>query len=70
MRKTLLAFCILILGITSANAQCVGGNRYKTPVFGYDSVMNLIYGQNVTANTSIPLDLALDIYLTLIIIGF
>ena len=63
MRKTLLAICILILGITSANAQCVGGNRYKAPVFGYDSVMNLIYGQNVTANTSIPLDLALDIYL-------
>lgn len=63
MRKTLLAICILILSITAANAQCVGGNRYKAPVFGYDSVMNLIYGQNVTANTSIPLDLALDVYL-------
>ncbi len=63
MKRTLLAICIILTGIISANAQCVGGNRYKAPVFGYDSVMNLIYGQNVTANTSIPLDLALDIYL-------
>ena len=47
----------------NVSAQCIGGNRYKAPVFQYDSVMNLVYGQNVTANTSVPLSLGLDIYL-------
>jgi len=58
----LLASLVLTLAL-NVNAQCVGGNRYKMPVFDYDSVMNLVYGQNVTANTSVPLQLSLDIYL-------
>lgn len=63
MKKFFLLASVLLILASNLSAQCVGGNRYKMPVFGYDSVMNLIYGQNVTANTSIPLDLSLDIYL-------
>lgn len=63
MKKLTLLAIILVMFAINVSAQCVGGNRYKAPVFEYDSVMNQIYGQNVTANTSIPQSLALDIYL-------
>lgn len=53
----------MLAGVEYLSAQCVGGNRYKAPVFGYDSVMNLKYGQNVTATSSLMQDLLLDIYL-------
>ncbi|MFN5706387.1 MAG: T9SS type A sorting domain-containing protein, partial [bacterium] len=42
---------------------CIGGDRYKSKTFSYDSVMNIVYGNNVTASSSTPQDLLLDIYL-------
>ena len=62
--KKLILLLVFVLSYTfNISAQCVGGNRYKMPVFGYDSVMNLKYRQNVPASTSTPLNLALDIYM-------
>ncbi len=63
MQRTLLLISILVLNLSAAMAQCVGGDRYKAPIFAYDSVMDLVYGQNVTALSSTPIDLKLDIYL-------
>lgn len=63
MQRTLLIVGILILNISAAMAQCVGGDRYKAPIFAYDSVMDLTYGENVTALSSTPQELKLDIYL-------
>ncbi len=63
MKKILLVVLLVVAVAGIASAQCVGGNRYKAPVFGYDSVMNLKYGQNVTATSSLMQDLLLDIYL-------
>ncbi len=62
MKKLLLLFTIAIITSQSI-AQCVGGDRYKSKIFSYDSVMNIVYGNNVTASSSTPQDLLLDIYL-------
>ncbi len=62
-RVLLLVAFIAMVGVNFTSAQCIGGNRYKTPLFGYDSVMNIKYGQNVTATSSLVQDLKLDIYL-------
>lgn len=63
MKKILLSVLLVVAATSFSFAQCVGGNRYKASVFGYDSVMNLKYGQNVTATSSLVQDLLLDIYL-------
>jgi para-nitrobenzyl esterase len=60
MKKTLyLATLLLTFGIFStAKAQ-----RYLSPSFTYDSILNVKYGANVTANSSTPEDQLYDIYL-------
>jgi hypothetical protein len=63
MKRILLVVLLIIADMGFTSAQCVGGNRYKASIFGYDSVMNLKYGQNVTATSSLVQDLLLDIYL-------
>jgi para-nitrobenzyl esterase len=63
MKRILLLVITVVAMAWDASAQCVGGNRYKAPVFGYDSIMDLKYGQNVTATSSLVQDLKLDIYL-------
>lgn len=62
MKKLVLLFAIAIL-TTHSIAQCIGGDRYKAKIFSYDSVMNIVYGNNVTASSATPQDLLLDIYL-------
>lgn len=62
MKKLVLIFAIALSSLHSI-AQCVGGDRYKSKLFTYDSVMNIVYGSNVTASTSSPQNLLLDIYL-------
>lgn len=61
VRFTLLLFFTFISYYSFS--QCVGNNRYKSNIFSYDSIINVKYGSNVTALSSTPLDLALDIYL-------
>ena len=60
-RFTFILFLLYTYQLTLA--QCVGGNRYFSNIFEYDSVMNVKFGANVTASTSTPQDLLLDIYL-------
>ncbi len=62
MKKLLLLLAIAFVTSQSI-AQCIGGDRYKSKIFTYDSVMNIVYGNNVTASSSTPQDLLLDIYL-------
>lgn len=60
MKKTLyLSILLFTFGIFStAKAQ-----RYLSPSFTYDSILNVKYGSNVTANSSTPEDQLYDIYL-------
>ncbi len=61
--KKLYALLIFIISISNVTAQCVGGNRYITKMFEYDSIVNVKYGANVTASSSTPANLLYDIYL-------
>jgi predicted peptidase len=62
MKRLILFFAIAIV-TTQSIAQCIGGDRYKSKIFTYDSVINIVYGNNVTASSATPQDLLLDIYL-------
>lgn len=61
--KKLTLLIVLIIFSAQTFSQCIGGDRYKSKTFAYDSVMNIVYGNNVTASSSTPQDLLLDIYL-------
>jgi hypothetical protein len=63
MRNFSFIFILICSFSAAVQAQCIGGNRYRLPVFSYDSVMNVKYGANVTASSSTPQDLLLDVYL-------
>ncbi len=62
MKKSLLLLSFLF-SLNFSFAQ-VGTLRYQSKVFtNYDSVMNIVYGSNVPANYTNPIDLALNIYM-------
>ena len=60
MRKiyVLLLLIFMALPFSNANAQ-----KYLSPIFNYDSILNIKFGSNVTANSSTPEDQLYDIYL-------
>ena len=60
MRKiyVLLLLIFMALPFSNANAQ-----KYLSPIFNYDSILNIKFGANVTANSSTPEDQLYDIYL-------
>jgi para-nitrobenzyl esterase len=62
MKKIFILLLLTLCSYQFALAQCQPGNRYRLPVFGYDSVIDLKFGANVTASSSVPQDLLLDIY--------
>lgn len=60
MRKiyVLLQLIFMTLPFSNASAQ-----KYLSPIFNYDSILNIKFGSNVTANSSTPEDQLYDIYL-------
>ena len=60
MRKiyTLLLLIFIVFPFSNASAQ-----KYLSPIFNYDSILNVKFGSNVTANSSTPEDQLYDIYL-------
>ena len=58
MRKIYLLLFFVATVFQNANAQ-----KYLSPIFNYDSILNIKFGSNVTANSSIPEDQLYDIYL-------
>ncbi len=60
MRKFYLLLFFVAIVFQNANAQ-----KYLSPIFNYDSILNVKFGSNVTANSSTPEDQLYDIYLPL-----
>jgi alpha/beta superfamily hydrolase len=58
MRKFYLLLFFVAIVFQNANAQ-----KYLSPIFNYDSILNVKFGSNVTANSSTPEDQLYDIYL-------
>lgn len=60
MRKiyVLLLLIFMVLPFSNASAQ-----KFLSPIFNYDSILNVKYGSNVTALSSTPEDQLYDIYL-------
>jgi len=58
MRKIYLLLFFVATVFQQANAQ-----KYLSPIFNYDSILNVKFGSNVTANSSTPEDQLYDIYL-------
>ena len=60
MRKFYLLLFFVAIVFQQASAQ-----KYLSPIFNYDSILNVKFGSNVTANSSTPEDQLYDIYLPL-----
>ena len=60
MRKIYLLLFFVATVFQQANAQ-----KYLSPIFNYDSILNIKFGSNVTALSSTPEDQLYDIYLPL-----
>jgi len=58
MRKIYLLLFFVATVFQQANAQ-----KYLSPIFNYDSILNIKFGSNVTALSSTPEDQLYDIYL-------
>ena len=58
MRKIYLLLFFVAIVFQNANAQ-----KYLSPIFNYDSILNVKFGSNVTALSSTPEDQLYDIYL-------
>jgi len=58
MRKINLLLFFVAIVFQNANAQ-----KYLSPIFNYDSILNIKFGSNVTALSSTPEDQLYDIYL-------
>ena len=60
MRKFYLLLFFVAIVFQQASAQ-----KYLSPIFNYDSILNVKFGSNVTALSSTPEDQLYDIYLPL-----
>ena len=60
MRKIYVLLLLIFMTLPFSNASA---QKYLSPIFNYDSILNIKFGSNVTANSSTPEDQLYDIYL-------
>ena len=60
MRKIYVLILLIFMTLPFSNARA---QKYLSPIFNYDSILNIKFGSNVTANSSTPEDQLYDIYL-------
>jgi poly(3-hydroxybutyrate) depolymerase len=60
MRKIYVLLLLIFMALPFSNASA---QKFLSPIFNYDSILNVKYGSNVTALSSTPEDQLYDIYL-------
>ena len=60
MRKIYVLLLLIFMALPFSNASA---QKYLSPIFNYDSILNVKFGSNVTALSSTPEDQLYDIYL-------
>ena len=60
MRKIYVLLLLIFIALPFSNASA---QKYLSPIFNYDSILNVKFGSNVTALSSTPEDQLYDIYL-------